>query len=84
MRAAMKRAGRYRLNSRQSQIRHILDFILLRISHAVQQVVEARRQFFEMFDQHANRIVEAAHAFSMMVANYSDVKKTQPAPPRSR
>ena len=31
--------------------------------------------FFEMFDQHANRIVEAAHAFSMMVANYSDVEK---------
>ena len=40
--------------------------------------------FFEMFDQHASRIVEAAHAFSKMVANYSDVKKTQPAPPRSR
>ena len=31
--------------------------------------------FFEMFDQHANRIMEAAHAFSMMVANYSDVEK---------
>ena len=31
--------------------------------------------FFEMFDQHANRIVEAAHAFSKMVANYSDVQK---------
>jgi uncharacterized protein len=31
--------------------------------------------FFEMFDQHANRIVEAARAFSMMVANYSDLEK---------
>ena len=31
--------------------------------------------FFEMFDQHANRIVEAAHAFSNMVANYNDVEK---------
>ena len=31
--------------------------------------------FFEMFNQHANRIVEAAHAFSMMVANYADVEK---------
>ena len=31
--------------------------------------------FFEMFDQHASRIVEAAHAFSKMVANYSDVDK---------
>ena len=31
--------------------------------------------FFEMFNQHANRIVEAAHAFSKMVANYSDVEK---------
>jgi uncharacterized protein len=31
--------------------------------------------FFEMFDQHANRIVEAAHAFALMVANYSDVDK---------
>lgn len=28
--------------------------------------------FFEMFDQHADRIVEAAHAFSKLVANYSD------------
>ena len=33
--------------------------------------------FFEMFDQHANRIVEAAHAFSKMVANYSDVEKRE-------
>ena len=33
--------------------------------------------FFEMFDQHANRIVEAAHAFSNMVANYSDVEKRE-------
>jgi uncharacterized protein len=31
--------------------------------------------FFEMFDQHADRIVEAARAFSKMVANYSDVEK---------
>jgi predicted phosphate transport protein (TIGR00153 family) len=29
--------------------------------------------FFEMFNQHADRIVEAAHAFSRLVANYSDV-----------
>lgn len=28
--------------------------------------------FFEMFNQHADRIVEAAHAFSQLVANYSD------------
>jgi predicted phosphate transport protein (TIGR00153 family) len=28
--------------------------------------------FFEMFNQHAERIVEAAHAFSQLVANYSD------------
>ncbi len=28
--------------------------------------------FFEMFNQHAERIVEAAHAFSKLVANYSD------------
>ena len=32
-------------------------------------------KFFEMFDQHANRIVEAAHALSMMVANYSDAEQ---------
>mgnify|MGYP000358455421 CR=1 FL=1 len=31
--------------------------------------------FFEMFNQHADRIVEAAHAFSRLVANYSDVEK---------
>ena len=30
--------------------------------------------FFEMFNQHAGHIVEAAHAFSKMVANYSDVQ----------
>ena len=29
--------------------------------------------FFEMFNQHADRIVEAAHAFSQLVANYSDL-----------
>ena len=34
-------------------------------------------EMFEMFDQHANRIVEAAHAFSNMVANYSDVEKRE-------
>ena len=28
--------------------------------------------FFEMFNQHADRIVEAAHAFAKLVANYSD------------
>ena len=33
--------------------------------------------FFEMFNQHANRIVEAAHAFSNMVAEYSDVQKRE-------
>jgi len=29
--------------------------------------------FFEMFNEHADRIVEAAHAFSRLVANYSDL-----------
>jgi uncharacterized protein len=29
--------------------------------------------FFEMFNQHADRIVEAARAFSSLVANYNDV-----------
>jgi len=33
--------------------------------------------FFEMFNQHADRIVEAAHAFSKLVANYSDVQKRE-------
>ena len=33
--------------------------------------------FFEMFNQHAERIVEAAHAFSNMVANYNDVPKRE-------
>lgn len=30
--------------------------------------------FFEMFNQHAQRMVEAAQAFSELVANYSDVE----------
>ena len=29
--------------------------------------------FFEMFNQHADRMVEAARAFSQLVANYNDV-----------
>ena len=29
--------------------------------------------FFEMFNQHADRIVEAAHAFAQLVANYNDL-----------
>ena len=33
--------------------------------------------FFELFNQHADRIVEAAHAFSNMVASYSDVQKRE-------
>ena len=33
--------------------------------------------FFELFNQHADRIVEAARAFSNMVANYSDVQKRE-------
>ncbi len=28
--------------------------------------------FFEMFNQHADRIVETARAFSQLVANYND------------
>ena len=28
--------------------------------------------FFDMFNQHAERVVEAAHAFSQLVANYND------------
>lgn len=28
--------------------------------------------FYELFDQHASRIVEAAHAFTQLVANYDD------------
>jgi predicted phosphate transport protein (TIGR00153 family) len=33
--------------------------------------------FFEMFNQHADRIVEAAHAFSNMVTHYSDLQKRE-------
>jgi uncharacterized protein len=33
--------------------------------------------FFELFNQHASRIVEAAHAFSNLVANYADVEKRE-------
>ncbi|HQS31455.1 MAG: phosphate transport regulator [Polaromonas sp. 35-63-240] len=33
--------------------------------------------FFAMFNQHADRIVEAAHAFSNMVAHYSDLEKRE-------
>lgn len=33
--------------------------------------------FFEMFNQHADRIVEASHALSNMVANYDDLKKRE-------
>lgn len=30
--------------------------------------------FFEMFNQHAERIVEAAHAFAQLVAHYDDIE----------
>jgi predicted phosphate transport protein (TIGR00153 family) len=33
--------------------------------------------FFELFNQHADRIVEAARAFSNLVANYSDIEKRE-------
>ncbi len=35
--------------------------------------------FFEMFNQHAERIVEAARAFEQLVANYSDVHLREPS-----
>jgi len=33
--------------------------------------------FFEVFNQHASRTVEAVHAFSQMVANYGDVPQRE-------
>jgi predicted phosphate transport protein (TIGR00153 family) len=33
--------------------------------------------FFELFNQHADRIVEAARAFSNLVANYNDIEKRE-------
>ena len=33
--------------------------------------------FFELFNQHADRIVEAAQAFSKLVANYNDIEKRE-------
>ncbi|MFI5446783.1 DUF47 domain-containing protein [Polaromonas sp. UC242_47] len=33
--------------------------------------------FFELFNQHADRIVEAAHAFSNLVVHYNDVEKRE-------
>ena len=34
--------------------------------------------FFEMFNQHAERIVEAARAFEQLVTNYNDVHLREP------
>jgi len=39
--------------------------------------------FFEMFNQHAQRMVEAAQAFSDLVANYSDVELARNSTKRS-
>jgi predicted phosphate transport protein (TIGR00153 family) len=36
------------------------------------KLMPRERNFFELFNQHADRIVEAARAFSNLVANYSD------------
>ncbi|GAC1535266.1 MAG: DUF47 domain-containing protein [Ramlibacter sp.] len=36
------------------------------------KLIPREGNFFEMFNQHAARIVEAAHAFSKLVANYAD------------
>jgi predicted phosphate transport protein (TIGR00153 family) len=37
------------------------------------KLLPREENFFEMFNQHADRIVEAARAFSHLVANYADV-----------
>ena len=37
------------------------------------KLLPREENFFEMFNQHADRIVEAARAFSQLVANYNDV-----------
>ena len=36
------------------------------------KLIPREGNFFEMFNQHAARIVEAAHAFAKLVANYAD------------
>ena len=36
------------------------------------KLMPRERSFFEMFDQHAARIVEAAHAFEQLVEHYGD------------
>jgi uncharacterized protein Yka (UPF0111/DUF47 family) len=38
--------------------------------------------FFELFNQHADRIVEAARAFSQLVANYNDPHLREQVQPR--
>ena len=37
------------------------------------KLLPSEGNFFEMFNQHAERIVEAARAFSQLVANYNDL-----------
>ena len=37
--------------------------------------------FFKLFNQHADHIVEAAHAFSKLVANYGDLTSAREIPP---
>ncbi len=41
------------------------------------KLIPREGNFFELFNQHAARIVEAAHAFSGLVANYSDLEKRE-------
>ncbi len=38
------------------------------------KLLQREGNFFEMFNQHADRIVGAAQAFSQLVANYSDLE----------
>ncbi len=38
--------------------------------------------FFELFNQHAERTVEAARAFSNLVANYGDIHLREKIQPR--
>jgi predicted phosphate transport protein (TIGR00153 family) len=43
-------------------------------SHAVRQAAAPRRQFFELFNQHGNYIVEGARAFILLIQNYADLQ----------
>jgi CelD/BcsL family acetyltransferase involved in cellulose biosynthesis len=62
------------VHSAQFKNRHSFDLVLVEeLVMFFAKLLPREDNFFEMFNLHADHMVDAVRAFSLLVANYSDV-----------